>query len=153
MTPNEQYIRFIKRSSYIRWDGVHFILVQHAEFGLYSASSLKQQSVDGHVAPLALIILIPIQPVFALTPWSSMFSEEARSTNFIGFYLTRPGINPWSIALETSTLTITPPMRFSPMRLVCRLFKYSKTSTHQLDKWIPGQFFFILLHHSNHVGL
>ena len=34
----------------------------------YSASSLKQQSADRHVAPLGHIILIPSQPVFALTP-------------------------------------------------------------------------------------
>jgi hypothetical protein len=34
----------------------------------YSAiSSLKQQSVDRHVAPLGHIILIPNQPVFALS--------------------------------------------------------------------------------------
>jgi hypothetical protein len=31
-----------------------------------SASSLKQQSADEHVAPLGHIILIPSQPVFAL---------------------------------------------------------------------------------------
>jgi hypothetical protein len=33
----------------------------------YNASSLKQQSMDRHVAPLGHIILIPSQPVFALT--------------------------------------------------------------------------------------
>jgi len=32
------------------------------------ASSLKQQSADRHDAPLGHIILIPSQPVFALTP-------------------------------------------------------------------------------------
>ena len=41
---------------------------QNAELDLYSVSSLKQQSVDRHVAPLGHIILIPSQPVFALTP-------------------------------------------------------------------------------------
>jgi hypothetical protein len=35
---------------------------------IYSASSLKQQSADRHVAPLCHIILIPSQPVFTLTP-------------------------------------------------------------------------------------
>jgi uncharacterized membrane-anchored protein YjiN (DUF445 family) len=35
--------------------------------GFYSASSLKQQSVGRHVAPLGHIILIPCQPVFALS--------------------------------------------------------------------------------------
>ena len=49
-------------------DEVRFILDQHAEFDFYSASSLKQQSVGRHVAPLEHIILIPIQPVFALSP-------------------------------------------------------------------------------------
>jgi len=34
----------------------------------YSASSLKQCSVDGHVAALGHIFLILSQPVFALTP-------------------------------------------------------------------------------------
>jgi hypothetical protein len=33
----------------------------------YSASSLKQQSTDKHVAPLGHIILIPSQPVFTLS--------------------------------------------------------------------------------------
>jgi 23S rRNA maturation-related 3'-5' exoribonuclease YhaM len=43
----------------------------------YSASSLKQQSMDIHVTPLGHIILIQSQPVFAL------------STNYIIFDLTR----------------------------------------------------------------
>jgi hypothetical protein len=45
-----------------------FVLDQRAEMDLYSASSLKQQSVGRHVASLGYIILIPSQPVFALTP-------------------------------------------------------------------------------------
>jgi len=51
-----------------QWDDdeVCFVLDQHAEF--YSASSLKQQSADRHVAPLGHIILIPSQPVFAPSP-------------------------------------------------------------------------------------
>ena len=40
-----------------------FVLDQHAELGFYSASSLKQQSADGYVAPLGHIILVPSQPV------------------------------------------------------------------------------------------
>ena len=36
--------------------------------GLNSASTLKQQYADRHVAPLGHIILIPSQPVFALSP-------------------------------------------------------------------------------------
>jgi hypothetical protein len=49
-------------------DGVHFVLEQDAELDLYSASSLKQQSWDRHVAPLVHIILILSQPVFAISP-------------------------------------------------------------------------------------
>jgi hypothetical protein len=47
---------------------MNFVLDQRAEMDLYSASSLKQQSVGRHVASLGYIILIPSQPVFALTP-------------------------------------------------------------------------------------
>ena len=49
-------------------DGVRFVLDQHAELDVYSGSSLKQQSAGRHVAPLGHIILIPSQPVFALSP-------------------------------------------------------------------------------------
>ena len=48
-------------------DNVRFVLDQHAELNFNSASSLKQQSAVKHVAPLGHIILIPSQPVFALT--------------------------------------------------------------------------------------
>jgi hypothetical protein len=74
----------------------------------YSASSLKQQSMDIHVTPLGHIILIQSQPVFAL------------STNYIIFDLTRSMLehtiyitqvehsyrcsNTRSTALEESTL-------------------------------------------------
>jgi hypothetical protein len=58
------------RTSYFQWDDdeVRFILGQHAELDFHSASSLKQQSAGRHVAPLWHIILIPNQPVFALSP-------------------------------------------------------------------------------------
>ena len=48
-----------------QWDDdeVRFVLDQHAELDVHSASSLKQQSADRHVAPLGHIILIPSQPV------------------------------------------------------------------------------------------
>jgi hypothetical protein len=49
-------------------DEVHFVLDQRAELDFYSAYSLKQQSAGRHVAPLGHIILIPSQPVFALSP-------------------------------------------------------------------------------------
>jgi biotin synthase-like enzyme len=53
-----------------QWDDdeVRFVLDQHAELNLYSASSLKQQFAGRHVPPLEHIILIPSQPVFALSP-------------------------------------------------------------------------------------
>ena len=41
---------------------------QRAELDFYSASSLKQQFADRYVVPHAHIILIPRQPVFALSP-------------------------------------------------------------------------------------
>ena len=49
-------------------DEIRFVLDQHAELDFYSASSLKQQSMDRHAALLGHIILIPSQPVFALSP-------------------------------------------------------------------------------------
>ena len=53
-----------------QWDNdeINFVLDQHAELDFTSASSLKQQSADRHVAPLGHIILITSQPVFAHTP-------------------------------------------------------------------------------------
>jgi hypothetical protein len=74
-----------------QWDDdeVRFVLDQHAELDFYSASSLKQQSTDRHVAPLWHIILILSQPVFAHTPYCCVLSGEATNTNFIVFGLTR----------------------------------------------------------------
>jgi hypothetical protein len=37
---------------YLDGDEIGFVLDQHAELDLYGASSLKQQSVGRHVAPL-----------------------------------------------------------------------------------------------------
>ena len=45
-----------------------FVLDQHAELDFYSASSMKQQFSDKHVAPLGHIILIARQPAVALSP-------------------------------------------------------------------------------------
>ena len=47
-----------------------------------------------HVAPLGHIILIPSQPVFALSPQCCVLSGEATNTNFIVFGLTQPGLEP-----------------------------------------------------------
>jgi hypothetical protein len=43
------------------------VLDQHDKLDFYNASSTTQQSADRHVAPLGHIILIPSQPVFALS--------------------------------------------------------------------------------------
>ena len=53
-----------------QWDDdeIHFVLDQHSQLDFYGASSLKQQFVDRHVAPLGYIILILSQPVFAISP-------------------------------------------------------------------------------------
>ena len=53
-----------------KWDDdeVCFVLDQHAELDFYSASSLKQESTDSHVAPFWHIILIASQQAFALSP-------------------------------------------------------------------------------------
>ena len=67
---------------------------QHSELDFYSVSSLKQQSAGRHVAPLAHIILIPSQPVFALSPKCCVLSGEATNTNFIVYGLIRPGLEP-----------------------------------------------------------
>ena len=71
---------------------MRFVLDQHAELDFYSASSLKQQPAGRHVAPLRHIIMIPSQPVFALTPQCYVLSGEAANTNCIVFGLTRPGL-------------------------------------------------------------
>jgi hypothetical protein len=81
-------------------------LDQHVELDIYSASSLKQQSVGRHVAPLGHIIPTPSQPVFALTPYCCMLSGEATITNFLAFGLTRPGIEHTSYRCGSCTFKI-----------------------------------------------
>jgi hypothetical protein len=61
---------------------------QQIELDFYIASSLKQQSADRHIASLGHFILIPSQPVFALTPFCCVLSGEATNTNLIVFGLT-----------------------------------------------------------------
>ena len=67
--PIQQFFSYIMAREHVnfRWndDEDHFVLDQHTYFDLYSDSSLKQQSVGRHFAPLGHIILIPSQQVFA----------------------------------------------------------------------------------------
>jgi hypothetical protein len=70
LTPSQQFFRYIMaRTSYIQWEDVdaHFVLNKHDELYFCGASSMKQQSVGGHVDPLGNIIPIPCQTVFALS--------------------------------------------------------------------------------------
>jgi hypothetical protein len=91
---NIKLFSYIMVRSYIWWDNyVCFILGQHAELDLDSASSLKQQS-SRHVTSLGLINLILRKPVFALTPEYCMLNgKAAKKTNFIVFGLTWQGLN------------------------------------------------------------
>jgi hypothetical protein len=53
LTPIQQFFSYIMGEQVnFQWDDdeVRFVLDQHADF--YSASSLKQQSADSHVAPV-----------------------------------------------------------------------------------------------------
>ena len=72
LMPNQKFFSYVSWQEQVnfQWDDdeVRFVLDQHAELDFYIASSLKQQSADRHVAPLGHIILIPSQPVFALSP-------------------------------------------------------------------------------------
>jgi hypothetical protein len=55
----------------------------------------RETTVRGrHVAPLGHIILIPSQPVFALSLYCYVFCGEAEHTNVIVFSLTQPELEP-----------------------------------------------------------
>ena len=71
------------------------LLDQYAELDFHSARLAHWNNsprMRGHVAPFGHIILIPSQPVFALTPLCCMLSGEATNTNLIVFGLTQPGL-------------------------------------------------------------
>jgi hypothetical protein len=55
-----QYLPFVTEKTHVEGHD------QHAELDFYSANSPKQYA-DRHIAPLVHIILIPSQPVFALS--------------------------------------------------------------------------------------
>ena len=66
-------------------DDVRFVLDQ---LDFYIVSSLKQQCAGRQVAPLGQIILIPSQPVIALSTECCVRSGDATNTNYIVFGLT-----------------------------------------------------------------
>ena len=67
-----------------RWDEVHFVLKKHDDLDFHWAYSLKQQSMDRHIAPLGHIILNPSPPVFALTPSCCvLYSRKTANTKFV----------------------------------------------------------------------
>jgi hypothetical protein len=74
-------------------DELRFVLDQHTELDIYSASLLKQQYSGRHVASLGHIILIQSQPVFTLSPKCCMLSGDQLHS--------------------LCMLTITPPMLWS----------------------------------------
>ena len=67
---------------------------QHAQYDFHSASSLRQQSVGRHVAPLEHIFLIPSQPVCSYSFILCVFIEKQHIPIFIVFGLIRPAIEP-----------------------------------------------------------
>jgi hypothetical protein len=96
---NEQFFsNIMTRTIYCQWnddDDVCFVLDQHTELDIYSASSQKQQSTGRYVAPLGHNILILSQPVFALILFVlCMLRGEVTNSNFIVFGLTWPGLEP-----------------------------------------------------------
>ena len=66
----------------------------HAKLDFYTSSSLIQKSTSRHVISLGHIILIPSQPVFALTQQRWVLTWEATYTNYIFFGLTRLELEP-----------------------------------------------------------
>jgi hypothetical protein len=70
LSPTQQFHSYsMARTVNSQWnsDEVRFVLDLQAFLDFYSAISLKQQSMDRHAASLEDIILIPSQPVFALS--------------------------------------------------------------------------------------
>ena len=61
-------------------DDVHFIQDQHTDFDFLVLNSVKQQSMDRHVASLRHNILMTSQPLFVLTPLCCVFIEKQQMT-------------------------------------------------------------------------
>jgi hypothetical protein len=85
---------------------IRFLLDQYAELDFHIASSLKQQSVGRHIAPLGHIILIPNrQPVFALSPLCCMLSREA-TLEAARYHFTTDYDNKSKLQIQTRTQNI-----------------------------------------------
>ena len=99
LTRNQQFSSHIMaKTSYIQCNDKHirFVHDQSAKLGLYSASSLKQQSDSRHVVLLIHTILVPKQQIFAITPYNCLLNGEAEHTIF-----TVLGLSPSVFELNT----------------------------------------------------
>jgi hypothetical protein len=97
----------------IRWWWSPLVLDQHDEMDLYSASSLKHQSEGRRVVPLGHVILIPSNQSLLLLLNDWCLAEKLQIPMVWSLVWTDRGSNQRSIALEASTLTITPSMRLT----------------------------------------
>ena len=111
LTPiSEQFFRYtMARTSYslVRWYiDICFVLDQREDLDVWRASSLKQQSIYRHVAPLEPIALIMCQPVFVLPNVACL--EEVQQMPFVlRLIQSEQGSSAISTALEGSTLYST----------------------------------------------
>jgi hypothetical protein len=79
-----------------KWDDdeVCFVVDQHGYLDFIMLAHWNNSTQIDIVALLWHIILIPSQPVFALSPQCCVLSGEATNTNFIVFGLTHSGLEP-----------------------------------------------------------
>ena len=96
--PIQQSFSYIMAEEQVnfQWDDdeVRFVLDQHTELDCYSASSLKQQSADRHVAPLGHVILIPSDQSLFFLFNAACLPEKQQISICIVFGMTRPGLEP-----------------------------------------------------------
>jgi hypothetical protein len=107
---NSQFSNYIMaRTSNFKWndDEVRFVLDQHAELDFYSASSLKQQTANRHVAPLGHNILIRRNQYLLFLLNAACLAEKQQIPILWSSVWPDRGSNQRSTTLEGSTL----PMR------------------------------------------